>query len=263
MGETPGAHGRATPPVFLADSAELGRGSITLTGPEGRHAASVRRLSVGERADVTDGAGTVAECSVTRTGPGMVELAVLTTRTVPAAEPRVVVVQAIPKGDRGELAVEIMTEVGVDEVVAWQAERCVARWRADRADPGGRADRAGKALARWQATAREAAKQSRRAWIPSVSGPEGTPAVARRVAGAELAILLDPGAEAAFGSLDMPNRGQIVVIVGPEGGVSPAETGALTGAGAITARLGPTVLRSSSAGAVAAALALARSGRWA
>jgi 16S rRNA (uracil1498-N3)-methyltransferase len=254
MGETPGAHGRATPPVFLADSAELGRGSITLTGPEGRHAASVRRLSVGERADVTDGAGTVAECSVTRTGPGMVELAVLTTRTVPAAEPRVVVVQAIPKGDRGELAVEVMTEVGVDEVVAWQAERCVARWRTDRA---------GKALARWQATAREAAKQSRRAWIPSVSGPEGTPAVARRVAGAELAILLDPGAEAAFGSLAMPDRGQIVVIVGPEGGVSPAETGALTGAGAITARLGPTVLRSSSAGAVAAALALARSGRWA
>jgi 16S rRNA (uracil1498-N3)-methyltransferase len=179
---------------------------------------------------------------------------VLTTRTVPAADPRVVVVQAIPKGDRGELAVEIMTEVGVDEVVAWQAERCIARWRADRA---------GKALARWQATAREAAKQSRRAWIPSVAGPEGTPAIARRVAGAELAILLDPTAEAAFGGLAMPDRGQIVVIVGPEGGVSPAETEALTGAGAITARLGPTVLRSSSAGAVAAALVLAGSGRWA
>jgi 16S rRNA (uracil1498-N3)-methyltransferase len=280
-GGTPEAQGKAAPPVFLADTAELERGSITLTGAEGRHAATVRRLSAGERADVTDGAGTIAECTVTRTGPGVIELAVLSKRTIPAAEPRIVVVQAIPKGDRGELAVEIMTEVGVDEVIAWQAERSVARWRGDsadrgggvgrgdrgggvgRGDRGGRADRAGKALARWQATAREAAKQSRRAWIPEVTGPERTPAVARRVAGAGLAVLLDPGADAAFGSLAMPHQGEIVVIVGPEGGVSPAETDALTGAGAVTARLGPTVLRTSSAGAVAAALALAGSGRWA
>lgn len=132
-GGTPEAQGKATPPVFLADTAELERGSITLTGAEGRHAATVRRLSAGERADVTDGAGTIAECTVTRTGPGVIELAVLTKRTIPAAEPRIVVVQAIPKGDRGELAVEIMTEVGVDEVIAWQAERSVARWRSDRA----------------------------------------------------------------------------------------------------------------------------------
>jgi 16S rRNA (uracil1498-N3)-methyltransferase len=271
-GGTREAQGKATPPVFLADTAELERGSITLTGAEGRHAATVRRLSAGERADVTDGAGTIAECTVTRAGPGVIELAVLSKRTIPAAEPRIVVVQAIPKGDRGELAVEIMTEVGVDEVIAWQAERSVARWRGDsaargdgvgRGDRGGRADRAGKALARWQATAREAAKQSRRAWIPEVTGPERTPAVARRVAGAGLAVLLDPGAEAAFGNLAMPHQGEIVVIVGPEGGVSPAETDALTGAGAVTARLGPTVLRTSSAGAVAAALALAGSGRWA
>jgi 16S rRNA (uracil1498-N3)-methyltransferase len=253
-GGTPEAQGKATPPDFRADTAELERGSITLTGAEGRHAATVRRLSAGERADVTDGAGTIAECTVTRTGPGVIELAVLTKRTIPAAEPRIVVVQAIPKGDRGELAVEIMTEVGVDEVIAWQAERSVARWRSDRA---------GKALARWQATAREAAKQSRRAWIPEVTGPERMPAVARRVAAADLAILLDPGGEAAFGSLAMPHQGEIVVIVGPEGGISPAEADALTGAGAVPARLGPTVLRTSSAGAVAAALALAKSDRWA
>jgi 16S rRNA (uracil1498-N3)-methyltransferase len=214
----------------------------------------VRRLAAGERADVTDGAGTIAECVVTGVGPGMIELSVLGKHTVPAGEPRIVVAQAIPKGERGELAVEIMTEVGVDAVVAWQAERCVARWRADRAD---------KALARWQATAREAAKQSRRAWIPQVTGPESTPAVARRAAAAGLAILLDPDAPDALASLAMPDRGEIVVIVGPEGGVSPAEAEALERAGATPARLGPTVLRSSSAGAVAAALALARSGRWA
>lgn len=214
----------------------------------------MRRLAAGERADVTDGAGTVAECVVTAVRPGSVDLEVLATRTEPAAEPSIVVVQAIPKGDRGELAVEIMTEVGVDAVVAWQAERCVARWRGDRA---------GKALARWQATAREAAKQSRRAWIPEVTGPETTPAIARRVAAADLAVRLDPDGSAALGRLRLPDRGEIVLIVGPEGGVSPAEADSLAQAGAVTARLGPTVLRSSSAGAVAAALALTGSGRWA
>jgi 16S rRNA (uracil1498-N3)-methyltransferase len=213
----------------------------------------VRRLAVGERVDVTDGAGAVAECVVARVLSGEVELAVLGRRSEPRGEPRIVVVQAIPKGDRGELAVEIMTEVGVDAVVAWQAERCVARWRGDRA---------GKALARWQATAREAAKQSRRAWIPEVTGPEAMPAIARRVAAASRAILLDPDAPAALSCLSLPEQGEIVVIVGPEGGVSPAEAESALRAGAVTARLGPTVLRSSSAGAVAAALALAATGRW-
>jgi 16S rRNA (uracil1498-N3)-methyltransferase len=196
----------------------------------------------------------IAECVVRSVRPGVADLEVLTRRAEPAAEPRIVVVQAIPKGDRAELAVELMTEVGVDGVVAWQAERCVARWRADRAD---------RALARWQVTAREAAKQARRAWVPEVTGPEDTPAVVRRVAAARLAILLDPNAPVALGGLGLPDRGEIVVIVGPEGGVSPAEAGALTQAGAVAARLGPTVLRSSSAGAVAAALALAGTARWA
>ncbi len=214
----------------------------------------MRRLAVGERADVTDGAGAVAECVVTGVRPGAVELAVLARRSEPRSEPRIVVVQAIPKGDRGELAVEIMTEVGVDAVVAWQAERCVARWRGDRAD---------KALARWRATAREAAKQSRRAWIPEVTGPEAMPAIERRIAAADLAILLDPDAPTAMSCLRLPDHGEIMVIVGPEGGVSPAENDSATGAGAVAARLGPTVLRSSSAGAAAAALAMADSGRWA
>jgi 16S rRNA (uracil1498-N3)-methyltransferase len=242
------------PPFFLASRADLEQGSFVLSGAEGRHAATVRRLAPGERADVTDGAGTVAECAVRSARPGEVELEVLTRRAEPPAEPKIVVIQAIPKGDRAELAVEIMTEVGVDGVVAWQADRCVARWRPDRAD---------RALARWQATAREAAKQARRAWIPQVSGPEDTPAVVRRVAGVSLAILLDPGAPAALAGIGMPAQGEILVIVGPEGGVSPAEADALAQAGAVPARLGPTVLRSSSAGAVAAALTLARTPRWA
>lgn len=203
---------------------------------------------------MTDGAGAIAECVVTGVGPVTIDLAVVAKRAEPPGQPRIVVVQAVLKGDRGELAVEIMTEVGVDAVVAWHAERCVARWRADRAD---------KALARWRTTAREAAKQARRPWIPEVTGPEATPAVARRVAAAELAVLLDPDAPTALAGVGMPDCGEIVVIVGPEGGVSQAEACSLADAGALAARLGPTVLRSSSAGAAAAALALAGSPRWA
>lgn len=224
-----------------------------LDGQEGRHAATVRRLAPGERADVTDGRGLLAECVVTAAAPGLLELAVVRRRAEPAPEPRVVVVQAIPKGDRGELAVEIMTEVGVDVVVPWSADRCVARWRGERAD---------KALQRWRATAREAAKQSRRARFPEITGPAGLQAVAELAAGASLAILLDAGAAAGLGTVPVPRSGDIVLIIGPEGGVSPAESSILARAGAGGARLGPSVLRTSSAGAVAAALVLDRCGRW-
>ncbi len=225
-----------------------------LSGPEGRHAATVRRLAAGERADVTDGDGTLAECVVTGSGPGLLELAVLDRREEPPPSPRVVVVQAIPKGDRGELAVEIMTEVGVDVIVPWAAERCVPRWRGERGE---------RSLARWRVTAREAAKQARRSRFPQVTAVQPTAGVSRLVAAASLAVLLDPAGQAALASLPPAAAGDIVVVVGPEGGISPAEAAGLAGAGALTARLGSSVLRTSSAGAVAAALLLSASGRWA
>ncbi len=241
------------PPVFVADSAQLHHDLIVLAGPEGRHAATVRRLSPGERADVSDGAGTIAECVVTAVATGVVELRVQARHDDPAPEPRIVIVQAIPKGDRAELSVELMTEVGADVVVPWQADRCVAQWRADRAV---------RALQRWRRAAQEAAKQSRRRRFPEVTEPAGLPEVAARVRAASLAIILDPDAPTALQRLPLPARGEIVVMVGPEGGLSPAETAGLADAGAVAARLGPTILRTSTAGSVAAAILLAGSGRW-
>jgi 16S rRNA (uracil1498-N3)-methyltransferase len=230
-----------------------------LSGAEGRHATTVRRLAPGERIDLTDGSGTAAECVVTAARPGHLELTVLARRSWPAPAPRLSVVQAIPKGDRGELAVETMTEVGVDVVVPWAAERCVAVWRGDRA---------GKGVARWRSAALQAAKQSRRYWFPEVTDVASTAAVAARVRGAALALILDPDAAqplvkaaSAAGLAGAP--GEIVLIVGPEGGVSPAEHDVLARAGAAGARLGPTVLRASSAGAVAATLVLTAVQRWA
>jgi 16S rRNA (uracil1498-N3)-methyltransferase len=237
----------------VADAAQLRGDRIVLAGAEGRHAATVRRLTAGQRADVTDGDGMLAECVVTGSGADLLELTVLARRADPPPDPRIVVVQAIPKGDRGELAVEIMTEVGVDVVVPWAAERCVARWRGDRGQ---------RALERWRVTAREAAKQARRARFPEITEPAETPGVARLAAAASLAIVLDPDGPAGLRGLPVPAHGDIVVVVGPEGGVSPAEAARLAGAGAVSARLGPAVLRASSAGAVAAALLLSAGDRW-
>jgi 16S rRNA (uracil1498-N3)-methyltransferase len=243
----------ARPPVFFAPAGDLASDVIVLSGPEGRHGATVRRLAPGERADVTDGAGHLAECVVTQAGDGLLHLAVRSRRVEPPADPAVVVVQALPKGDRGPLAVELMTEAGVDVIVPWAAQRCVTQWHGERGE---------RALARWRATAREAAKQSRRARFPEVAGLASTPDVIRAVGSAALAVLLDPGAASALSTVPLPSSGVLVVIVGPEGGLSPAETAALAGAGAVAAHLGPTVLRTSTAGLVAASVMLSRAGRW-
>jgi 16S rRNA (uracil1498-N3)-methyltransferase len=242
-----------TAPVFLADGADLGGDVIVLAGPEGRHAATVRRIRPGERADVTDGKGLLAECVVTAAAGSQVELRVQARREVPAPEPRIAVVQAIAKGERAELAVETMTEVGVDVIVPWEAERCVARWPADRA---------AKSLGRWRSAAREASKQARRVRMPEVTGAASSADVAAGLADATCAIVLEPGATQALSRLPVPVSGHIVLVVGPEGGISPAEMAAFTAAGAIPARLGDSVLRTSTAGAVGAAVLMTATGRW-
>jgi 16S rRNA (uracil1498-N3)-methyltransferase len=202
---------------------------------------------------VTDGTGQVAECAVSQASGGVLHLTVLSRRVAPPADPALAVVQALPKGDRGQLAVELMTEAGVDVIMPWAAQRCVTQWHGERGE---------RALARWRATAREAAKQARRARFPEVTGLASTAEVAQAVRSAALAVLLDPGAGTELSTLPLPSSGGLVVIVGPEGGLSPAETAALTGAGAVGAHLGPTVLRTSTAGMVAAAVMLSRAGRW-
>ena len=224
-----------------------------LRGPEGRHASTVRRLAVGERADLTDGIGHVAECVVDTARPGELELTAITRRTVPSPQPRLVVLQAIPKGDRGELAVELLTEAGADVIVPWAADRSVAIWRGERAARG---------LRRWAAAAQEAAKQSRRAWFPEVTDQADLAAAVPLIQAAALAIVLDPDAASDAGSLELPASGDVIVVVGPEGGITPAEDEAMRAAGAVPAALGPTVLRASTAGVVAVSVLLSGTARW-
>lgn len=247
-----------TAPVFLAAPALLAAASpgdlVLLDGAEGRHAVSVRRLVAGEPVELVDGGGRrVAGEVAAVSGRDRLTVRVRAVVVEAAPLPRIAVVQALPKGERGELAVELCTEVGVDVVVPWAAARCVAVWRGDRAARG---------AARWRTAAAAAAKQARRARVPEVADLASTAEVAARVGSAAAAWLLDESATAAVADLPVPVAGDLVLVVGPEGGVTADERAALVAAGATPVRLGPTVLRTSTAGVVAAAVALSRTDRW-
>jgi 16S rRNA (uracil1498-N3)-methyltransferase len=215
---------------------------------------SVRRLRPGEEVVLADGAGRGAYGVVAAVGgKDVLEVEVREVREEPAPAPRITVVQALPKGDRGELAVETMTEAGVDAVVPWQAARCVTQWRGERG---------AKSLAKWRATAREAAKQARRLRFPEVAEAATTREVAGLLAAADFAGVLHEEGAAPLAAADLPAAGSLVLVVGPEGGVAPEELAVFAEAGAPAYRLGPTVLRTSTAGVAATALLLARTGRW-
>jgi 16S rRNA (uracil1498-N3)-methyltransferase len=239
-------------PLFLVD--ELPPGTrCTLAGPEGHHAADVQRLRAGEPLLLGDGRGALVRAEVVAAGRGTLELA-LGERTVrPAYDPRLVVVQGIAKGDRGELAVQAMTEVGVDEIVPWAAARSVTQWRGDRGV---------KARDKWVATAREAAKQARRAWLPVIGGdPDAsTKQVAARLATASAAFVLHEDATDRLATAELPTAGDIVLVIGPEGGVDDRELAAFDPARPV--RLGHEVLRTSTAGVAALALLATRLQRW-
>lgn len=245
-----------TDPVFYLDGATLQAADrLLLSGPEGRHAADVRRLRPGETLVVTDGCGGAARCRVSAVRRGELDLEVLARWTEPESSPRLVVVQALAKGARAETAVETLTEVGVDVIVPWAASRSVASWSSERSD---------RALARWRSTARESAKQARRLRWPDVRPLAGTEEVARLIAGSALALVLHEGAEGVFGAVCPPTSGpaDVVLVVGPEGGLSPEELEVFSAAGGVAVRLGPSVLRTSTAGTVAAAALLVRTPRW-
>lgn len=246
-----------TAPVFVVEHLPGGP-EFVLDGPEGRHAVSVKRLHAGEDVVLTDGRGRWAE-GVVKAAEGKDRLVVGGLDPVheePRPAARITVVQALPKGDRGEVAVETMTETGADAIVPWQAARCITQWKGDRGL---------KSLAKWRSTAREAGKQSRRVRFPDVADAASTKQVAALVATADFAAVLHEDRDHAsepLATVDLPEAGEIVLVVGPEGGVSPQELTVFRAAGARVCRLGPTVLRTSTAGTAATALLLGRTGRW-
>ncbi|MEU7825054.1 16S rRNA (uracil(1498)-N(3))-methyltransferase [Catellatospora sp. NPDC049133] len=241
-------------PLFLVDELPSGR-LYTLGGAEGHHAATVQRLRVGEALLLADGRGGMASAVVAAVGKGTLDLTVTELRYAHAPDPRLTVAQGIAKGDRGELAVQAMTEVGVDEILPWAASRSVAQWRGDRG---------AKSREKWAAVAREAAKQARRTFLPVVGGdPDlSTKQLVQRLTTASAAYVLHEEATERLSQVELPAAGEIVLVVGPEGGIDDAEITAFLAAGAVAVRLGENVLRTSTAGVAALSVLATRLHRW-
>ena len=179
-------------------------GGFVLDGPEGRHAATVRRLRVGERLALTDGAGRWASSTVSGVGRGELTLDVGATMTDPLPSPLVTVVQALPKGERSELAVDLATEAGADAIVPWAAERCVAKWVGDKSQRG---------VDRWRQVATEAAKQSRRTRFPRVAALHSTRELVELIAAAPLAIVLHEAEPTPLTAVDLSGAELVLSLI--------------------------------------------------
>ncbi|MBV7281771.1 16S rRNA (uracil(1498)-N(3))-methyltransferase [Corynebacterium sp. TAE3-ERU30] len=230
---------------------------VELRGQEATHAGTVMRLGVGEQLRLSNGRGLVLRCEIAAPpSKQRVELTVCAVEEVAAPRPRVSIVQALPKSERAELAVDLATQGGVDALIPWQASRCIAKWPAQK-----RAKLHGK----WVSTAVAAAKQSRRPVVPEVEQLHQTAEIVQRIealtAAGGLAYVLHEEATESLGTacVDAP---EIMLIVGPEGGISEEELAAFRAAGAQPVLLGPEVLRTASAGLVALAAIGSRTPRW-
>lgn len=247
-----------TSPLFLVDDVAAlpaPGGETVLAGPEGRHAVTVRRIRPGEELVLSDGCGGIAHAeAVAATGKDALTVRLRAVSHVPAPAVRIVIAQALVKGDRGELAVETATEAGADAFLPWKAARSVARW-----DDG---PRGARALERWRSSVREAAKQARRPWQPQVTEPVTTRQLAQRVAAADAALVLHESAGTGLAGVELPADGEVLLVVGPEGGVDDHELAVLAEAGAVPVRMGPEVLRASTAACVALGALAVRTGRW-
>ncbi|MFI6046439.1 16S rRNA (uracil(1498)-N(3))-methyltransferase [Nocardia sp. NPDC051321] len=242
--------------VFYLDEVPEPGAVAVLDGPEGRHAATVRRIRVGEPITLSDGRGVLAESEVVAAQRDRLDLRVLDRTVAQPVSPRVTVVQALPKSDRSELAVELMTEAGADAIIPWQAARCIANWEG----------KAGKAVDKWRAAARSAARQSRRPYIPEVADLHRTrdllDLIRKAKADGAIVAALHESGTGRFAELSFADAAEVVLIVGPEGGLDGAELAALSEAGADIVLLGPTVLRTSTAAAVALGALGALTPRW-
>jgi 16S rRNA (uracil1498-N3)-methyltransferase len=237
--------------LFYVDAVPDIGALAVVDGDEGFHAATVRRIRPGEQLVLGDGGGNLARCVVEQAGREGLRARVLGRWSVAPGQPPVTVVQALPKSERSELAIELATEAGAD------AFRCVASWEGEKVVKG---------LRRWRAVARSAARQSRRAHIPPVDGVLSSAALTHRVrdevAAGAVVLALHESATDRLADIPVAQADSLLLLVGPEGGIAPEEIDVLTDAGAVAVRLGPQVLRTSTAAAVALGALGVLTARW-
>jgi len=232
------------------DDAKVGD-TVSLTQAEARHAVTVSRLKVGETIAISNGAGLTVSGPITVAEHTELSIEVAEAQHTPRSTPAVFLAQALAKADRDELAVQVATELGIDGVIPWSAARSISRWQGAKVAKG---------RDRWAAIVREASKQSLRTWLPDVLDLVTTKQLAAFASSTRM-LVLEPTATETLSDLVVDDR-DIVLVVGPEGGVADHELELLTAAGASTVRLGSEVLRTSTAGPAALAVLNVKLGRW-
>lgn len=241
-------------PLFsIPESSTLAVGdSYTLDGPEGKHAAQVRRMRVGEWIQLTNGLGLRAIGTVSSTGVNSLTVSVAEVSQEEAPTLRITLVQALAKGDRDELAVQAATELGALKIVPWQATRSISRWEGDKAE---------KSRLRWQSIAQEAAKQSLRVWNPKVLQVASTKQLIQLLSSYDSVLVLEPTGKLSITELGALS-GNVALVVGPEGGIDSSELEKFAEAGFKIVHLGDGVLRTSTAGLAAISYLAGSNGLW-
>jgi 16S rRNA (uracil1498-N3)-methyltransferase len=235
--------------LFFVDQLSTGQ-TQELSGDEGHHAVSVMRLSVGEQIKIADGSGNWVSGTITEVNKRSLKIDVAQRGSAQAGKPELVVVQAVTKSDRTKEMLELLTVGGADQIIPWQAERCISKWQSDSAQ-------------KWMSSIKESAKQARRVKLPILADEVTTNQLVKLFQSTDKVVILHEGAMTGISQLNLSNNlERIILIIGPEGGISDAEISQFENAGAVTARLGDLVLRSAHAGFAALAAIQSSIGRW-
>lgn len=235
--------------LFFVDQLSAGA-TQELSGDEAHHAVSVMRLTVGEKIKIADGSGNWVSGTITEVGKKNLKIEIADRGRIDSVKPELIVVQAVTKSDRTKELLELLTVAGADQIIPWQAERCISKWQDDSA-------------AKWQVSIKEAAKQARRVKLPALSDAVSTNQLVKLFNTKDKAIILHESATNKISEINLSNEMErIFIVIGPEGGITDAEITQLASVGAVTARMGDLVLRSAHAGFAALAAIQSRIGRW-
>ena len=237
--------------LFLVDKLESSQ-SIEVAGDEAHHAIKVLRIKLGEEILVSDGAGNWVRAVVENIEKKTFTAKVLERGFQEEKSPRLIVVQGLPKSDRVKDAIEILVESGVDLIIPWQADRSISKWQKDSLD-------------KWQSAAVAATKQSRRFRKPEIIDGLSLSELLEIESENSAFLVMHESATTKLSEVvtsKFADMSEIIIVIGPEGGISDSELAVLEGAGAHIVGLGPEVFRSAHAGGAALSAVSALIGRW-
>ena len=220
---------------FVEDLPTTVGGSYEFANDDANHAIRVLRMQEGAEFMLSDGKGSWSQVVATEVKKKSMQVRVMDSGFQAPLATTITVVQALPKGDRAKEAIELLTEAGVDRIVPWASARSI-----------------GKGSEKFAITAREASKQSRRFRIPEVTEVATTAQICEAIKISDLAIAFHESATSKLSDqVSSHNVEHLLIIIGPEGGLTDEEIAAFTESGAKVALMGRPILRSAHAGIAA------------